>query len=163
MGAKHFVLVMILMVAGAGVWAGDIELPEAVKKVFEERFKGATKIKVEIESAKGVKIYEVSFHDVKDLKREVEFTADGKIVCEECEVKTTDLPQAVAAAVKKAYPDATLESACEETANGKTAYEINIKTAKGKQELVVSADGSKIALEEDEENEKDEKDEKDEK
>lgn len=58
------------------------------------------------------------------------------------EVPVEKLPKAVVKAIKAKYPDATLVEAEKETDDGKTVYEVKIKTGGKKFEIKVSVDGT---------------------
>jgi hypothetical protein len=63
-------------------------------------------------------------------------------------VIAVQLPQAITAAFKKAYPTATIRGTAKETENGKTVYEVE-SVDKGKaRDLMYNPDGTVISIEE---------------
>jgi hypothetical protein len=75
------------------------------------------------------------------------FTAVG-LYAEEAKIKPKDLPAVVLTAFKQAYPDASIKGASKEEENGQTVYEIESKDGKQSRDLVYSADGKILEVEE---------------
>jgi uncharacterized membrane protein YkoI len=156
---RYLLLSAMVAVVSFAARAADMELPDAAKKAFQDKYKDVKSYKVKTENEKGKTVYEVEFKDANGVENEVEITADGTIVSEAHDVKPADVPKAVKDAIDKAYPGSSIKEAKVETENGKTGYEVELTTKDGtKVELEVSADGSKLKVDDDDE--QDEKDEK---
>jgi uncharacterized membrane protein YkoI len=69
----------------------------------------------------------------------------GELVQEEADLEVAKLPDAVAAAVKKAHPDGTVTEAATATAGDKHFYEVDLKVGDVTRAMKVNADGSVIA------------------
>lgn len=68
---------------------------------------------------------------------------------DEEEIAINDLPQKVADAVKKAFPDGKIIEAERETENGKLVYEVEVETGDKVIEVELSEDGKILSQEED--------------
>lgn len=136
------------------------QLPPAVMNAVKAKYPEA-KIK---EAAKDVEegktTYEVSLTD-RGQSLDVSFQPNGTIVAIERQIKVSELPAAVTAALKQKYPKAELESAEELTEDGKVTYEVVVELENDKDyEVVLDRSGKILKTEEIKEDEKDEKDEK---
>jgi antitoxin component of MazEF toxin-antitoxin module len=134
------------------------DLPKAVLETVKKRFPKAELIEAAKETD-GTKVeFEVTLK-VGETKYDVMLTPDGKITLIEKTIALKDLPKAVAEAVEKAYPKATLTLAEEMTkiVEGKEVlsyYEVQLTTADKKMlEVEVSPEG-KILMTEDKSKEK---------
>jgi antitoxin component of MazEF toxin-antitoxin module len=134
------------------------DLPKAVLETVMKRFPKAELV----EAAKEIDGTKVEFEvtlKVGETKYDVMLTPDGKITLIEKTIALKDLPKAVAEAVEKAYPKATLTLAEEMTkvVEGKEVlsyYEVQLTTADKKMlEVEVSPEG-KILMTEDKSKEK---------
>ena len=63
-------------------------------------------------------------------------------------IKVSDLPKAVAAAVKAKYPNGKMTKAAKEEEDGKTTYEVAVETEGKKLDVAVSAKGKILEVEE---------------
>lgn len=122
------------------------KLPKAVADALKAKFPNA-KITECHEEKDGAKVtYDVDF-TVDNRKYEAEMTADGTITEWEKEIDAKNLPKAVADAITKKYPNATIKEAEEVYApkGGKDelkGYEVDVTTADKKEmELMIAADG----------------------
>jgi hypothetical protein len=70
------------------------------------------------------------------------------LYAEEAKIKPKELPAAVLTAFKQAYPDASIKGASKEEENGQTVYEIESKDGKHSRDLVYSAEGKILEVEE---------------
>lgn len=67
----------------------------------------------------------------------------------EKKIKLKDMPAAVQAAVKEHSKGATIKGLAKEVENGKTMYEVELKTAAGtSKDLILDSDGKVISVEE---------------
>jgi uncharacterized membrane protein YkoI len=74
--------------------------------------------------------------------------ATAALVCaDEEKIALDKLPKAVVDAVKAKFPDADLVGAEKETEDGKTQYEVSIKTKKGMLDVILTPDGKIVAVE----------------
>lgn len=158
------ILYTVALLIGVSVTQADevkVELKDLPKAVLETVMKRFPKAEL-IEAAKetdGTKVeFEVTLK-VGETKYDVMLTPDGKITLIEKTIALKDLPKAVAEAVEKAYPKATLTLAEEMTkvVEGKEVlsyYEVQLTTADKKMlEVEVSPEG-KILMTEDKSKEK---------
>jgi hypothetical protein len=76
------------------------------------------------------------------------FCATVDLFAEEVEIKLKDLPAAVLTAFKQAYPNAKIKEASKEEENGQTVYEVESKDGKQARDLVYTADGKVLEVEE---------------
>jgi len=104
-------------------------------------------------AAKGVKWskeeanYEATFK--KDGK-EISLVIDpsGKTIETETEIKTAELPAAVATSIKRDYAGYSIEEAAKiVAANGEVTYEAEVEKGKQTFELILAADGSILSKE----------------
>jgi uncharacterized membrane protein YkoI len=129
--------------------AADVQVPEAVKKAFAEKYKDVTGAKWGEEKEGGKTLYEAAWNDKDGVKHEVEFDAAGTVVLVSREIKTSELPKAVTDGVEKAFPGSKVTGATLEEGK-ETVYEVNITDKAGKKvTLDVSPDGSKVTVDAD--------------
>ena len=69
-------------------------------------------------------------------------------VAQEAQVKEKDVPAAVKAAFKSAYPNATIRGYAREKENGKTFYEIESKEGDKTRDVLYNPDGTVAEIEE---------------
>jgi uncharacterized membrane protein YkoI len=133
------------------------KLPKAVVEAVKAKFKGATLVSAEKEKEDGKTVYEVNLKH-KGHTIEVTVTPEGKIVSVEKTIAAKDLPEAVAAALKKNYPKATIKKVEELSKDDKvTGYEVLLVTA-GKKTVEVVIDPSGKITKTEKKEEKDKKD-----
>ena len=131
------------------------KLPKAVADAVKAKFPDAKLVAAGKEKEDGKVVYEVAITN-KDQSIEITVTPDGKIVLIEKVIAEKDLPKAVAEALEKKYPKATIKKLEEIVKDDKIVkYEALIVTA-DKKNLEVSFDPSGKFLEE-EKKDKDEK------
>ncbi len=147
------------------------DLPKAVVDAIHAKYPKAEIEGAEKETEDGKTIYEVEIeYEVGDKEHELEIslTPEGKILEIEKEIDVKDLPKAVAEAIAKKFPKATLKEAEEvsKVADGKDvvdSYEVTLVTADKKTiEVTVTAAG-KITEEEEKKDDDKKEDKKDEK
>ncbi len=125
------------------------QIPQAVHEAFQKAYPAAKKAKYSEKTKDGKIVYEVEF---KEGGRELEATygAEGALMEVEEEIKTTELPETVVNAVKKAHPQAELKEAekvfkPDGTLSG---YEVEVTDGKKKLELDLDAAGTILKTEE---------------
>jgi uncharacterized membrane protein YkoI len=123
---------------------------DAVKAKFPEaKLSGAAK-----ETEGGKTIFEVAF-TFKGHKYEVECNPDGTFVAIDKQIEATDLPAAVAKALKEKYPHAKYKVIEEVTKNDKIAeYEVELTTSDNKSVEVVFDPSGKLLKQEKKEEKK---------
>jgi hypothetical protein len=84
-----------------------VELPEAAAKAVKEAFPAATLSETKIGEKNGVKVFELKLKD-GEAESEVVVTAGGVIVTVGAKVELEDVPEAAAAAIKKAAEGAKI-------------------------------------------------------
>ena len=129
--------------------AADVQVPDAVKKAFADKYKDVTDGKWGEEKEGAKTMYEVAWKDKEGMKHEVEYEADGTVFLEATQIKTAALPKEVTAGVEKAYPGSSVTEAMLEKGKD-TIYEVTIKDKDGKKVVLdVTADGSKVTVDKD--------------
>jgi hypothetical protein len=95
-----------------------VELPAAVASAFKKAYPDAVINASSTETEDAKTIYEIESVD-KGMNRDLLYAADGTVLeCEE-QIEEADVPAPVMAAMKKAYPQATITKV-ERTTKGKT-------------------------------------------
>jgi uncharacterized membrane protein YkoI len=101
------------------------KLPPAVTDAVKVKYPGAEFTGAEKEQEYGGTVYEVDFKH-QGQKYEAELKPDGTLIAVDREIQVSDLPAAVAGAVKKRWPRATLKDAEEVTKGDALSYEIHL-------------------------------------
>ncbi len=115
--------------------------PTAVTSAFNKKFPTATKVKW---GKEGAKEWEAEF-TFEGNHLSANFAEDGKWLETEKEIKVTDLPKAVTAAINSKYPGYTITEADKtETAKHGTIYEADLKKEKEKKEVAFKEDGTPV-------------------
>ena len=121
---------------------GKAELPATVKSSFEKIYPGATIAEWKLKKNGA---YAIEFtHD--GLKREAEFTADGKWLFTEREIKTTEIPEPVSKHLKASeWASWEIDKASELSSPEKEKYyEIKVEQRDNKIYLYYLPDGTLI-------------------
>lgn len=117
----------------------QVNVPDAVKTAFNNKFPNATQVKWEKENKKEL---EANFK-MNDTDVSANFGLDGSWVETETTIPTSELPAAVSNTVNKKYPGAIYGKTEKiEKPGGVTKYEVNIKLNRKKIELELNPDGS---------------------
>jgi hypothetical protein len=120
-----------------------VQLPAAVASAFKAAYPDARIKNVAHETEDGIEQYEIeSTNNGKGL--DVNYKPDGSLLVVEEQLAATDLPAAVATAISKRYPKATLGTCERATENKKVSYEIGLKGAPVKT-VQLNPDGSWIS------------------
>jgi hypothetical protein len=131
------------------------KLPQAVAQAVKAKFPEAELVSASKEVDNGMTLFEISLKH-KGYNYDATFTAEGKVVSIEKEIKASELPKEVAAALTKEYPKAEHKKIEEITADNKTTYEVLLKTTDGKLlEVVFDPQGKVVKTEKKDEKEKD--------
>ena len=139
------VIVLFMTVSLFTGCAFGTDAPPAVKAAFDQKFAGATDIKWGKENKTE---YEADFK-WNGVVMSANFKEDGTWMETETTIAANDIPPAVVSAIKAKYPDATISGGEMKELPGKDLiYEVVVKGSKGKEELIVSADGTSISNEE---------------
>lgn len=132
----------VALVAAAGQGTAKSKLPEAVTKAFKAAYPEAVIKGTSKESENGKTVYEVESVD-KGLNRDLVYAADGSVLeCEE-QITQADIPAPVAAALKQAYPKATITKAERTTRGQVSQYDLTLKGAP-KREASFFPDGKAV-------------------
>ncbi len=119
----------------------EAEVPKAVVTSFQTNFKGAKVEKWDKEKDGG---YEAEF-DWNKVETSATFSADGKLMETEVEIKVSELPKTVTDYVAKNYPGHKIAEAAKITdAAGKLSYEAEVKKGKEEMDLLFDASGNFI-------------------
>jgi uncharacterized membrane protein YkoI len=116
------------------------DVPKAVLKAVKDKFPKAKVTGAEKEKEDGKTVFEIQIKE-GDQKIEVVVTPEGKIVAIEKEIKKSDVPRAVAEALEKKYPKASIKKIEEVTKGDKVAYEFLIEVDKKKLEATFDSKG----------------------
>lgn len=158
---KHIVLLCLAaLVSGAGYAQKlkETEVPEAVKVSFVKSFPNSKSVKWSRESEME---FEAEFKN-GSLEQSANFDPSGKWLVTETEIKKTDLPPRVQAAIKKEFDGFKIEEAEKvETSEG-VSYEVELEKGEITYGVQFSKDGKVLKKEEmkddDEREEKDGRD-----
>lgn len=118
----------------------ESEVPKVVVSAFQAKFKGA-KVKVwEKEDNK----FEVEF-DLNKVETSANYSADGKLIDFEVEIKTSELLKSINDYVAKNYAGYKIVEASKITdAEGKISFEAEVSKAKEKIDLIFDDKGNFI-------------------
>ena len=136
----------------SGTLAESTSLPEAVKKVVEREFPGATITDIDDGDFDGTSVYEIEGTSADGMDFQLEVGADGKVYQKDEDVRLKDLPPAVIAKVKQQLGDVEAEDIKRMTEYGKVYYEIKAEDMDKEVELKIEADGKIFEKEIDGEN-----------
>ncbi|MEO7157651.1 MAG: PepSY-like domain-containing protein [Vicinamibacterales bacterium] len=128
-------MVLALILAAASAVAAEQvpktanSLPAAIATAFKAAYPKATIRGVSQEKYAGKDAYEVE--SVENGKaRDLIYLVDGTVAVIEEEIAASDLPPAVAAAIKADYPTASITRYERAVERGTTSYEVQFKGAK---------------------------------
>jgi hypothetical protein len=135
------VILMIMSVSLIYSCSYAITPPTAVQKAFEKKFPNATAVSWGKESKTE---YEAEF-TFEGYKISANFATDGTWLETEKQIKTADLPKAVADAIKTKYPGWVItEADITETAKHGTIYEADLKKDALKKGVTFKEDGTPV-------------------
>lgn len=117
----------------------EADVPAAVKTTFQNTYKGAKAEKWEKEKDGN---YEAEF-DWNKAEASASFSADGKFLQYEQEMKTAGLPKTVSDYVTKNYAGYKITEAAKITdASGAISYEAEVKKGKEEMDLIFDSNGN---------------------
>ncbi len=131
---RHVVLAIMVVMASARLPAQTMpktapKLPAAIDAAFKASYPKAVIRGVSREKYAGKDAYEVE--SVEDGRtRDLIYLLDGSVAVIEEEIAASDLPAAVAAAIKADYPKASITRYERAVEGGATSYEVQLKGAK---------------------------------
>lgn len=136
---KYFLLLVTLLAVNISVFAVDV--PKAISDAFAKKFPAATNIKWGKENAKE---YEAAFK-LNGKSISANFLTDGSWVETESEIPNVELPAAITIVLQSTYKAAAVLKVFKiEKAKSNTTYEVEIKGAGKKKELIFNADGTLV-------------------
>jgi len=145
-------LPLFLLVIAAAAASGQQErkismkaLPSAVREAFEKQFPQARVSGVTEEKEAGGVVYEIESR-WKGRQYDVTFRPDGSLVSVEETIPMAEVPPAVAAGLKREFPDAKVTKAEKITESGVIAYEFQLRGGP-KKEAKFSPDGKLLEAE----------------
>jgi hypothetical protein len=141
------VLCLVILMSGyaSAQKLKENEVPEGVKKAFNQKFAGAKEVKW---SKEGATEFEAEF-DLGGHEQSASFDNTGKWMETETEIKKSELPQAVQATIAKEFTGYKIEEAEKAESPGQGSfYEVTLKNGKIGYEVQLSADGKVIKREE---------------
>jgi uncharacterized membrane protein YkoI len=128
------------------------KLPKAIMDAIMGRFPKAEITSAEKEKEDGKVVYDIALKH-EGRKYEMDIQEDGTIIEIEKEIAMKDVPKAISDAIEAKYPKSTVKEVMEvNKVKGKEEtpihYEVEIKTADGKEfEVIVSLDGKSVKKE----------------
>ena len=141
-----------LLVSASSTRADEVKIPldqvpPVVMKAVKAKYPKAEVKGAEKDDTDGKIMYELNLEE-NGQKIDVTVKPDGTITAAEKLIEIKDLPKKVSDAVKDKYPKATLKTAEEVIADGKTKYEVVVEVEKKTRELVLDPEGKVLTDEE---------------
>ena len=144
-------VVVVFLLTGLATRADEMDipldkLPKAVVEAIKAKYPGSKLVGAEKETEGDKTFYEVVIK-IKDQSIELLLTPEGKIVSVEQKIAAQDLPRAVAGAIEKKYPKATVKDVEETTKDDKKTYAVLLETdvmigkEKQKVQMALTAEG----------------------
>ena len=161
-----FLLAAMLLFAGiSGAAAQEKKLktkdvPASVMSTFKKDFPKAKIQGASTEKEKGTVFYEIESMDGK-TRRDLRYSADGKMVEMEETVPASALPEGVMTALHEGYPKSVIERAERVMRDSVVTYELLIKVGGKKKEVAYDAAGGIVDNKEGKEEKDDDEDEDD--
>lgn len=141
---KQLRIAALIAFATATMSAQDLSLdqvPANLKTKFSQSY---TNVK-DVEWEKKDNYYKVEF-EINRMDHDIWYDSEGKVVKSKIEVASSELPSAVASAVKNAYPDYKIDSAEVLVNNGTTTYKVEIEKGWTKERnLIIDASGKIVS------------------
>ena len=136
---KLIIVAIIAMLSTTALHA--TEVPEVVKKAFQQKFPTAKKVKWEKEKNND---FEASFI-LNDKEISAVYSIDGQLKETETEIAVSELPKSVIDALAKKDANAKIEEAEKiERSDNTIIYETEVKINKKKTELLFDSNGNEI-------------------
>ncbi|HRI62397.1 MAG TPA: PepSY-like domain-containing protein [Saprospiraceae bacterium] len=126
-----------------------IELPAVIQNYLNSNYSGYKIEESELDSlCTGTAVYDVELEGPKDKEVQLTFDTEGNLLFTEAEIKTNDLPTAIAAGINAKYAGAVVEEAARlDLTGGGTQYEVELKQGQTHLEVLFAADGTVICAE----------------
>ena len=141
---KAFILASFLSASSLFTFAQDIKETE-VPSVVMNSFKGQYADALKTEWEKKGNNYEAEF-EVGTVERSVILDPSGKVLMQKQEIANTELPAAVANAVKQNYKSYDLEEAEKIEYNGQTYYKVELERFFLDKDVIFTAEGKETTL-----------------
>lgn len=119
------------------------QIPAAVLKAFESQYPHATITGQAIEKENGKEFYEIESTE-GSTKRDLLYTAGGKVVEIEEAIDAAALPEAVRSTIAREYKGGKIVKAEKVTHNAKTTYEVQLQIGKKTKAVDLDALGKVI-------------------
>lgn len=116
------------------------DLPPVVLKAFQAAYPGAKIIGTAKETEKGASYYEIESRD-GNVRRDLLFTKDGKVVEIEEALSADNIPVFVKKSINKKFNNVEYKRGEKNVRNSVTKYEVIIEAAEIKYEVVCDASG----------------------
>jgi hypothetical protein len=136
---KLIIVAIVAMFSTSALFA--TEVPEVVKKAFQQKFPTAKKVKWEKEKNND---FEASFI-LNDKEISAVYSIDGQLKETETEIAVSELPKSVIDALEKKDANAKIEEAEKiERSDNTIIYETEVKINNKKTELLFDSNGNEI-------------------
>jgi hypothetical protein len=128
----------LLLGASAQEKLKDKDVPTSVQTSFKSEFPNAKDVEWKMKEGK----YKVSF-EVNGLDHIAAFGTDGKLISKGMKIRESELPAAIATAVKGAYADRTIDDVYRVDKNGSAHYLVKLN-GDPETKVLYSADGQVV-------------------
>lgn len=125
MKTKAFVLFAMFLMAGIFSASAQTIDTTKVPAVVKTHFYGKYTTAKDVEWKMSDQNYRVKY-EIGDIDYKITYTPTGDIVSSEKEIRNTDLPGAVTAAIAKDFPGYKIDDADEITTNGVITYKVDL-------------------------------------
>lgn len=147
--AAYLILAVLMLLTGLSVAQAQEkkkkftkkDVPAAVVASFEKTYPKAKINAVSKEEEKGTTYYEIESVDGK-TKRDLLYTADGKVYEIEESLDAAALPAEIKNTLTKEYPKAKIVKAEKVTHESTVGYELHLKVGKETKEIVFDSSGN---------------------
>jgi hypothetical protein len=122
------------------------DMPASVITSFQKNFPDAIVRGYDKETEDGVTSYEVEA-TIGDIKKDIQFDAEGNVIEIEETMNTADLPEKVVTAINNKYSNPTILKSEKVTKGADILYEVLIKAKKKKYEVRLDKEGNIVEVE----------------
>ncbi|MGO3708159.1 PepSY-like domain-containing protein [Mesonia hippocampi] len=143
MKSKTIQLVALMVLGTGTIFAQDIpssQVPSVIVNNFKKEFPKANDIEWEMQGD----LYNVDFEIGWFTDYEAWFTASGKLIKQTQEISKSDIPKAVANAIKTQYKEYRIEDAKKIIENGVETYKIELEKWDEDFDVIYSKSGNLI-------------------
>lgn len=134
----------------------ESDIPKSVLESFKKSYPNATVTGYEIETEKTGTLYEIESKE-GNLKRDIEFSADGSIVEIGEFIDANTLPEKVLNSIKTKFNSAEILESEKKTRGSDITYEVVVQIKNMKREILLNQNGD-IIKDADDDNDNDDKD-----